>query len=436
MDQRRGKLLDAGPGPLPLDSAPSSSLPAVRRGPRAPRVALLLETSTEYGRGLLRGILRYSRLHGPWSIHVSPGHLRQILPHASSWKGSGLIARVGSAEVEQLIHSVHVPCVISRLAESESLLEIEGIGEIRSDCQPIARMAAAHLLEVGFRQFAFCGFTNCWWSTAREKTFFQFARDRGFGCSIHRIARTSWMHRPDWIQRWQREQPLMIRWLKSLPKPVGLMACNDVCGFEVLQACAAGGLRVPDEVAVIGVDNDEMMCELADPPLSSVALDVEHAGYQAAALLDAMMRGRAPNGRSVLVRPTHLAVRLSTDVIVQEDKLVARALQFIRDHARHNLSVNDVREDVGVSRRTLERRFFAALRRTVLEEITRCHLERAKRLLLESDLPCGHVAVEAGFGSLNTFNRAFVRQEGITPQHFRRNAGRATGSRRPPAASG
>lgn len=389
---------------------------------RVPQVALLLETSTEYGRGLLRGILRYARLHGPWSLRISPGHLRQELPKAATWDGHGIIARVGSPGLERLIRSVRVPCVISSLDEPRPLTGIARVGEIRTDSGAIGRMGAAHLLDAGFRRFAFCGFDNCDWSRVREDSFTRFARERGFFCSAHRIALASWMHGHNWIQTQQHEQPRMIAWLKSLPKPVGLMACNDVCGLEVLECCAAAGLRVPDEIAVVGVDNDEMMCEITSPPLSSVSLDIELAGYEAAQLLDSMMSGRIPKRRMVRVRPTHVAVRLSSDVIAQEDWVVARALQFIRDHARQNLSVSDVCEEVGVSRRTLERRFFRAVHRTLLAEITRCHLERAKQLLLETDLPCAHVALQAGFGSLNTFSRAFTRHEGTTPQHFRRSA--------------
>jgi LacI family transcriptional regulator len=398
---------------------------------RVPQVALLLETSTGYGRGLLHGILRYSRLHGPWSLHVAPGHLRQVLPKPSSWHGDGIIARVGSPAAERLIRLAGVPCVMSSLGEPRSFQGRDRVGEIRTDSEAIGRLCAGHLLEAGFRRFAFCGFMNCSWSAAREKAFVQFARERGFDCSTHRITLASWMHRPNWIQRRQHEQPLMIRWLRSLPKPVGLMACNDVCGLELLEACAAAELRVPDDVAVVGVDNDEMMCELANPPLSSVALDVENSGYEAARLLDSLMAGNVVSRRVVLVKPTHVAVRLSSDVIAQEDRVVAHALQFIRDHSRRNLSVTDVCEEVGVSRRTLERRFFRSVGRTILAEITRCHLDRARQLLLETDLPCGQVAFESGFASSNTFNRAFVRSEGTTPRNFRWNANPKVKDRRP-----
>jgi len=387
--------------------------------PPTPQVALLLETSTEYGRGLLRGILRYSRLHGPWSLHVAPGHLDQILPKAKSWSGTGIIGRIRAPEMDKLIRSTRLPFVASSLSESSLPLPGNRFGEIRTNSEAIAEMGAAHFLEGGMRHLAFCGFTNCHWSTTREKVFVRLARDGGYPCETHRITLANWMQRPHWIERWRHEQPIMVRWLKSLTKPVGLMACNDICGREVLQACAAAGLRVPDEVAVVGVDNDEMMCELSSPPLSSVALDLEKAGYEAACLLDELMSGRSAEGQVVRVEPTHVVTRRSSDVVANQDPVVGRALRFIRDHARHALSVDDVSDELRISRRTLERHFLHAVGRTVLSEITRCHVQRAKQLLLETDLPCYKVATEAGFGSLKAFNRAFLGGEATTPRDFR-----------------
>lgn len=392
-----------------------------QRKTEIPQVALLLETSTEYGRGLLRGILRYSRLHGPWSLSVAPGHFEQVIPKIKSWYGNGIIARIQSPEMEKLVRSMHLPFVASSLSESGSPADQEKLGEIRTNSEAIAKLAASYLTQTGFLHFAFCGFANCQWSTVREQVFVNFAQDAGYECSTHHLTLANWMQRPNWMKSWQKEQPMLIKWLKSLPKPVGLMACNDACGREVLQACRLAGLRVPDDLAVLGVDNDEMMCELSTPPLSSVALDLEKAGYEAAHLLAGLMNGQSPPGHVVWVEPTYVITRLSSDVIAQEDTLVAEALRFIRDHAREPIGVSEVTREVRVSRRTLERRFALALGRSVLSEITRCHLQRAKQLLVETDLPCCEIAVEAGFGSLKTFNRSFNQREGITPHAFRLN---------------
>ena len=387
-----------------------------------PRVALLLETSTEYGRGLLRGVVRYSRLNGPWSLYVAPGHLEQALPKANSWSGTGIIARIHSLEMAKLIRATRLPFVASSLEESVAPGRGHKFGEIRTNSAAIACMAAAHLVERSLRHFAFCGFVGSAWSAQREQSFSQYLADRGFACQAHRIKVANWMQQPNWIANWEVEQPLLVGWLKSLPKPVGLMACNDICGREVLQACAVAGLRVPDDVAVVGVDNDELMCELSSPPLSSVALDLEKAGYEAARLLDNLMFNRLNGEHLVQVEPLYIATRQSSDVIAQNDPCIASALRFIKDHAGQPIDVSNVVQAVGVSRRTLERRFGQAVGRSVLAELTRCRLERAKRLLLETDLPSTRVAAAAGFGCLKTFNRLFRRSAGASPRRFRRDA--------------
>ena len=384
-----------------------------------PQVALLLETSTEYGRGLLRGIVRYSRLQGPWSLYVAPGHLEQVLPRAKSWRGTGIIARIRSPEMAKLIRATGLPFVASSLDESRSSGRDDKFGEIRTNSVAIARMAAAHLVERSLRHFAFCGFVGSGWSLRREEAFARYLADLGFPCQTHRIELANWMQRPNWIETWEDEQPILVEWLKSLPKPVGLMACNDICGREVLQACAVAGLPVPDDVAVVGVDNDELMCELSNPPLSSVALDLEKAGYEAARLLDNLMSDHVTGGYVVEVEPVYVVTRQSTDIIAQRDPCVATALRFIKDHAGHGISVPDVVAHVGVSRRTLERRFLRSLGRSISSQITQHRLERAKRLLLETDLPSQRVATGAGFGSTKTFNRVFRRAVGVPPMRFR-----------------
>jgi LacI family transcriptional regulator len=387
-----------------------------------PQVALLLETSTEYGRGLLRGIVRYSRLHGPWSLYVAPGHLEQALPKAKSWSGTGIIARVRSPEMAKLIRATGLPFVASSLDEFRSPRRGDKFGEICTNSAGIGQMAASHLADRSLRHFAFCGFHGCAWSARREEAFSQYLSDRRFQCQAHRIELGNWMHWPNWIEDWEHEQRILLGWLKSLPKPVGLMACNDICGLEVLQACAAAGLRVPEDVAVVGVDNDELMCELSSPPLSSIALDVEKAGYEAARLLDSLMSNHLAEERVVRVEPVYVVTRQSSEIVAPDEPCVASALQFIKSHAGQPIDVSHVIEQVNVSRRTLERQFSRALGRSISSEIMRCRLERAKRLLLETDLPSYRVAAAAGFGTAKTFNRIFRRAVRLSPTRFRQNA--------------
>jgi LacI family transcriptional regulator len=386
------------------------------------RVALLLETSTEYGRGLLRGVSHYSRLHGPWSLYLAPGHLDPPLLRMKLTGCDGIIARIHTPEIARLIRATRLPLVVSSLDESE-IRERGRINfiEVRTDARCIAKMAALYLLGLGLRQFAFCGFVNCAWSLRRELALEKSLRDKKFRTETYHIRQASWMQNLNWIETWKREQPGLSKWLTSLPKPVGLMACNDVCAWQVLQACQSSGLHVPDEVAVIGVDHDELMCELADPPLSSVALDLERAGYHAARLLDRLMCRNVARKYTVWVEPVSVIARRSTEVISHEDPIALSALRFIRDHAGKPISITDLVEEVGVARRTLERRFSRAMGRSIFSEISRRRLERAKRLLMETSLACHEVSKASGFSGLKTFYRAFQRAEGLSPGKFRKS---------------
>jgi len=394
---------------------------------RIPKVASLLETSTEYGRGLLRGIVRYSRLHGPWSLYIAPGHYEQELPKAKSWGGTGIIARISSPELGRAIQATGLPAVVLEACFEPSAMvnPRQGLCEVRTDSAAIARMAADHLSAHGYREFLFCGFGNCPWSFERENTFCRHLEDKGFRCRSYRTKLRNWMDYANWVRAWEQEQPRLSAWLRTFPRPTGVMVCNDICGRLFLQACTEAAVRVPRDVGVVGVDNDELLCELCDPPLSSVALDLERAGYEAAQILDGLMSGQIRGRYLVRVNPLCVVTRRSSDAILQEDELVADALHFIKDHAREAVQVPDLVAEVGVSRRSLERRFLRATGRSILGEITRCRLERAQQLLRETNLPVYRVAAESGFGSVKAFSRAFHLAESCSPAAFRLYSGKA-----------
>jgi len=305
-----------------------------------PTVILLLETSIEYGRGLLRGIIRYERLHGPWSIHASAGHFQHSLPpvQQSGVTSVGVITRLASLAEAEAIASAGVPAFAleSSLEEPELTKVRTRLHEIRSSSSEIGRMGADYLVGLGLGRFAYCGFRRCPWSQIRKEAFASQVKAHGFPSEIY-VPPTGKG------EPWEHDLQHLGNWLDALPKSVGVMACNDMCGRQVLQACADRGLRVPDEVSVVGVDNDEMLCELADPPLSSIALDLEGAGYAAAVLLDAAMTGGAPEGRQVVpVNPVKVVERRSTEPVLQTDPLVADALRFLRDHAGRPIGVPDI----------------------------------------------------------------------------------------------
>jgi LacI family transcriptional regulator len=383
---------------------------------RIPRVALLVETSRGYGRALLRGIVRYARLHGPWGFYVTPGDFAQELPPMRDWGGTGIIARIETPEVARAILEAKLPTIALDLTEEQ--LEpghpLARLSEVASDSCGAARLAAEHLLDRGFRQFAFVGIAGRVWSDRRQASFVERISEAGIVPRVYAPPRRS----AD--QGWDREQPRLGRWLAALPTPCGVMACNDDRGRQVLEACRAQGLRIPEDLAVVGVDNDELLCELADPPLSSVALNAEAGGYRAAGLLEQLMRGRVRRPQRLVVEPLHVVARRSTAIDAQEDPEVAAAIHFLHDHACGPIGVGDIVRHLAISRRALEIRFRRSLGRSLHDEIRRVRLDRACRLLVESELPIPRVAASSGFRDASYLARVFQKELGTSPARYRR----------------
>jgi LacI family transcriptional regulator len=383
--------------------------------PRIPRVALLIETSRAYGRGLLRGVRRYIAEHGPWSVFFRPRGLGDPPPPwLASWHGDGILVRADTRRLVQAVGACNVPTVDLRFSFLDT-----GWPSVGIDNRAIVELAFQHLVNQGLRHFAFCGLpaSENVWMDYRGACFQSAAVAAGHACSSFPLARS----RRRSIEA-EEEQQAMAAWLTGLPKPVGVMACNDDRGLEVLEACRRAGLHVPDEVAVIGVDNDEMLCGLSDPPLSSVDVGVERAGYDAAALLDRLMRGRKAPAQPLILQPYGVVVRRSTEILSVDDPDLRELIRFIRANACRGLRVEEALRHSELSPSTLKRRFDKLLGRSPKEEITRIRMEAAGRLLAETELPIAEVAVRCGFAELKHFTRAFHAWAGITPSGQRRQA--------------
>ncbi|HSU55558.1 MAG TPA: DNA-binding transcriptional regulator [Candidatus Dormibacteraeota bacterium] len=381
-----------------------------------PRVALLIESSRGFGRGLLLGVARYVREHGPWSIFLQERSLGDVSPAwLKNWSGDGIIARVENLAMAQALRRLQVPIVDLRCA----LPRVE-FPCVRPNDAAIADLAVEHLLERGFRNFAFCGFEGIDYSDCRRDSFIQRLSTAGFRCEVFRD--------PDgpvgggtlqFEEHGLKYENRVADWLKNLPKPVGLMTCNDIRGQQVLNACRDVRLSVPDEVAVVGVDNDDVLCELSDPPLTSVVPNSNRIGYEAAALMDRMMAGKKPPSSPVFVEPEGLVTRRSTEVLAIDDRHIASAVRFIREHACEGIDVTDVLKAVPLSRSALERRFARALGRSPKEEILRVRLNRARQLLAETDFPLSLVAEKIGLEHAEYLNVIFKKKTGMTPGQFR-----------------
>lgn len=386
---------------------------------KRPQVALLIESSRAYGRRILSGIARYVREHQPWAISLQERSLGETCPSwFKDWKGDGVIARVENRQIASVIRRLRVPAVDVRY-----LLRNLNLPSVRPNDTSAARMAFDHLRQRGFRHFAFCGFNGADYSDIRRDTFTDCAMTAGFVCHVystrHDIHRKSTR---EYEARGLKDGHAVARWLKKLPKPLGLMACNDIRGQQVLNACRAAGIVVPNDVAVVGVDDDEVLCELSDPPLSSVSLDTERIGYEAAALLDQMIAGRKPASPNIFVEPAGVITRRSTDVLAIDDRQIADVLRLIHERANEGIDVGDILKNTPLSRSTLERRFLRLLGHTPKEEILRIRIARAKQLLAETDLPLADIAEKVGFEHAEYFNVIFKKKTRLTPGVFRTHA--------------
>ncbi len=307
------------------------------------RVALLIEATNGYARGLLHGVARYAHEHGRWTIYFEPRALDEPPPKwLKGWKGDGILARIGNRRTAKAVMAVHSPVV-----ELRRMLSLPGIPAIGPDHAAVARLAFDHLRERGFRHFAFCGLPRGQDPPLddRADAFVACLRSAELACSVFPADRRT---------GWEQEQHRLARWIRDLPKPVAVMTCQDNRGLQVLRACTQTGIAVPDQVAVIGAGNDDCLCNLSDPPLSSVDLAPETIGYEAAALLERMMNGCPPPSSALLVQPRGIVTRFSTDVLATEDEVVSRTVGFIRGRARDNIQVGDVLAHVKLSRSGLE----------------------------------------------------------------------------------
>ena len=377
---------------------------------RLPHVALLIETSRSYGRGVLVGVRRYLSERGPWSVYLEPRALESgAPPWLRGWKGHGILSRTGSAALARRLTATSVPVV-----ELRSHRLLPGAPWIGVDNRALGDLVATHLLDRGFRTFGLLALGSEDFFRERCDNFVSTLRDRGFPCAVLQAPSGAW----------EAQQRALVRWARGLPKPAGVMACTDQLGFWLLDACTRAGIAVPEEIAVVGVENDEALCAMSRPPMSSVALPTERIGYEAARVLDRLMRGRRIAQRRIEIEPLGVVARRSSDVIAVADARLASALRHIRDHACEGIGVDDVLRAAPMSRSSLERGLRKALGRSPRDELLRVRLEAARRLLAETDLKLAAVAQRSGFRHAQRLCERFRAAFGETAGAYRERARR------------
>ncbi len=372
-------------------------------------VAINISVQGGAQRNIVRGIIRYCQAHTAWHFMEYQGMPAARSPHLSKQKYDGLITTLNYEADLCLVKAGRIPMVAVNQG-----LPIKGIAIVCNDDARAGEMGARHFLDKGFRNFAFYGASRYRWALERRNGFCSAVKKAGFPVA----AAIAVPHTLDF----DKARPNLCRWLLELPRPIAIMASDDMPARHILAACREIGLQVPEQVAVLGVDNDDILCELATPPLSSVVQDCDRIGYEAAALLDRMLQGQRVRASRILIPPLPIVARHSTDVTVMEDLEMAQALRLIREKVGvgERLNVKVLTSDLCMSRRTLERRFQAALGRSPADEIRRCRLERAMLLLRTTSLKVNQVVTQSGFCDIRGMAAIFRRSLKMSPSAYRR----------------
>lgn len=361
-------------------------------------IGLVVDWAGSYGRGVLHGIMAFANTHPRWVVRAANwgGLHPEGIEH---WEVRGLIAQVFERDSESKLLAMGIPVV-----NVSNFLFRQRIPTVVPDDTAIARVGVEYLLHRGFRHLAFYGPTDCEFSENRRNVFRDLVK--AAGCDFHTADSNA----------------VLARWLHELPRPVAIMACNDNFAHRILRACRESSIRVPDDVAVLGVDDDELFNAMTTPSLSSVAIPADRVGYEAAALLDHLLS--SPDAPALpplpAIGPLGVVTRDSTDMVAVGNQDLAAALSYIRDHAGEPIQVNDVVDSVPLSRRSLERLFRERLNSSVLAEILRAHVERAKRVLVSTDTPLRNVARLSGFAGATRLGIVFAEYVGMPPSEYRR----------------
>jgi LacI family transcriptional regulator len=364
---------------------------------------------------LLRGTALFARTQTNWSLLHQEMTLDSGVP---DWLGAtricGVIARVDTQTIQPLL-KLNVPIVDVCCNHKFS-----GVPQIETDNELVAQLAFTHLWERGFRRFAFCGFEYASYSDARLKFFRKLVAEAGCPLAIYQSLGKRKRSLTAIENAGIFEVEPMVEWLQSLERPTGLFVCNDIRGQQVLNACQTAQVAIPDDLTVIGVDDDVAICMLCDPPLSSVRTDAERVGYRAAEVLQGMIQGIPPLQDIEYIPPRNFCERSSTRVVAVEERELARVCRFIRQHACEGINVATVAKSTSLSRRQLERRFKEQLGRTPHEEIMAVQIERVKQFLCETDMTLEEIAPRAGYTHKESLSAVFKRETGVTPGEFRR----------------
>ena len=378
------------------------------------KVLLLTDFSSAYSRNLLRGIVRYSREHEPWIFFRMPRYYREVhgdngvVNWAKKWKADAIIAQLDNINLNN-ISKLKVPIIIQNYRDRANT-----ICNITGDYIKTGVMAADFFLSRGFSNFAYYGFKDMIWSRERADGFKNRIEEAGFQVSV-----LNTKNRKD--EDWSLDATTVSDWLFSLPKPVALFACDDHFASQITEICKIYNIAVPDEVSVLGVDNDDLICNITDPPLSSIVLEVDKGGYQAGQILHQLMNGEIEQAIDIVIPPLRVELRKSTDKYAVNDKYILQTIDYIKKNYTQTISVTDIIRLVPLSRRVLEKRFKKEMGISIYQFILNYKMEQFSQSIIKTNRPLVDLAMESGFDYYKNITRTFKKYKGTTPLQYRKS---------------
>lgn len=379
------------------------------------RLILLTDFTESFSYNLLKGVLAYSKSHEPWVVCRMPPSYKKthgiegVLKWAKAWKADAIIGTFNQDDNVELFRENGIIAIAQ-----DYKARFGNIPNITGGYREAGRMAAEFFINKGFQHFAFYGYRDTVWSQERCEGFYEYIAAQGFGNSFY-----SYQEQP-LDDLWFYEAPPLLAWLQSLPQPTALMACDDNQGNRVTEICKVNNIRVPDKIAILGVDNDEIICNLSDPPLSSISQNIARGGFEAAELIEYLLHDENATYKDVIIPPVTIVNRHSTDFYPTTDPYIHTVLKYIHKNIVAKITVSDIVKEVPLSRRLLEIRFKQATQQSIHKYIFNLRMERFAQLLLASDAPIAELAEQVGIDNLKNLSRQFKVLKNVTPNEYRK----------------
>ncbi len=377
------------------------------------KILLLTDFSSGYSRNLLKGIVRYSKEVGNWSFQRMPLYYRMlygengVVEWAKKWQADAIIAQLTDVNIE-LLNDLNIPIIVQNYRDRN-----KAVSNLTGDYFNTGVMAAKFFLNRGYRNFAFYGFKGAIWSRERADGYSHEIEKQGYKLAILENDNKD-------KEEWSYNHTVLGNWLQSLPKPVALFACDDHFALQISETCNVYNINVPDDIAILGVDNDDLLCNISDPPLSSIVLDVENGGYNAGKLLHQLITKEITEPFNIVVNPLIIERRKSTEKYAVSDKNIRTILNYIEKNYANHLSVEELVKQVPLSRRVLEKKFKEETGESLYQYIQNYRIDQFTRLLITTDYSLFEAALQSGFENYKNVSRVFRKYKSLSPAEYRK----------------